>query len=260
MKRFLTSATLTGLTLSLFLIAPVAEAQGAEQLRLCIKRTGKSNIKGRDAYLSPTPCRGKYIEFDLSKNSEFSSLTLQQGAQGEKGDTGPQGIQGVQGIQGLPGVPGAQGIQGEKGEKGETGAQGDKGDTGDTGLQGIQGVKGEKGDDGIQGIQGAPGNDGIDGKDGIVAVDSCYSKTLSRTGNEEETQQVICNQPETEFLLNSWFSLSHEWAHVQWQQPIFTDGADTYAYPIGAEVRAEENDFLTSPNYTLSVTIVCCPR
>lgn len=193
-----------------------------------------------------------------------------QGEKGDKGDTGAQGIQGIQGLKGDKGDTGEQGIQGVKGDKGEKGdagpqgpqgiqgIQGEKGEKGDTGLQGIQGIQGEKGDKGDTGEKGEKGDTGapgLDGVNGLVAIDSCYPTTLSRSGTGEETQTVYCNNPATEFMQNVGFTTTDDKINLARQIMEFEKDSVLYTHPVGATIRTSGPSF----GYTLSVTILCCP-
>lgn len=75
---------------------------------LCVKKIGKTNIKGRDAYMAAETCRPGYTAYSLVLNTAT-------GPQGEKGDKGEKGDTGATGA---------------KGDTGATGAKGDKGDAG----------------------------------------------------------------------------------------------------------------------------------
>lgn len=190
--------------------------------------------------------------------------TGEQGIQGEKGDTGEQGLQGEKGETGEQGFQGEKGEPGEKGDKGEQGFQGEKGDKGETGEQGIQGEKGdagingEKGDKGDTGEQGLPGADGANGKDGIVNIDACYVKSEQRTGVLDETQTVFCNNPANEFVQSVGFATTHDSAYITRQLFEHEANSVNYSHAVGATVRAYRDSGIF--NYTLTVTINCCPK
>jgi len=182
-----------------------------------------------------------------------------KGDKGDKGDTGAAGSQGEKGDKGDIGATGSQGDKGEKGDTGSTGPKGDtgekgaKGDKGETGAQGLPGDKGDKGDAGTTGPKGDKGDTGAAGANGIVKIDSCYTVTLSRTGVQDETQSVYCNNAATEYVQNVSYSLDSDQAYVTRNILEFA----SYTHPVGATIRA----YRGSPvfTYTLAASILCCP-
>ena len=217
---------------------------------LCINRVGRSsNPARRDAYVSlDGKCRTNFLAVGLN------SLAT-QGIQGEQGAQGFQGIQGSQGLKGDQGDQGPIGLTGLQGEQGVTGSQGEQGAQGEQGVQGIQGVQGDVGLQGAQGLQGEQGNQGFPG---IVNAESCYSRVLSREGVLDEEQEVLCNNPSGEFMLNFGWTTNKDDVFVRHAQHVFSDGVATYAYPVGAKVRTYRLNGIFP--YSLSVNVVCCPK
>jgi hypothetical protein len=130
--------------------------------------------------------------------------------------------------------------------------------TGDVGPQGPQGIQGEQGLQGAQGIQGEQGPVGPRGPAGIVAIDSCYTRTLSSFGSGREAQSVYCNNPATEYVHHVGFSVDNYNARVVEETLEFSDAGSTlYTHPVGATVLSINPNELE--DYTLSVTALCCP-
>lgn len=95
--------------IGIFAVLNVADAQNVV---LCVKKIGKTNNKGRDAYVSVS---GKCREplYQAVQVTGINSLSGPEGQQGPTGPTGPQGAVGPvgpQGQQGPAGVAGANGI------------------------------------------------------------------------------------------------------------------------------------------------------
>lgn len=101
--------TRIGATLLLFLgIVTIVPASAHAQIDgnrrvLCVKKIGKSNIKGRDSYLASAGCRKGYFAIDLTSLASTNSIP------GETGPAGKDGAAGPQGIQGDPGDPAPEG-------------------------------------------------------------------------------------------------------------------------------------------------------
>lgn len=198
------------------------------------------------------------------------------GAQGLQGETGPQGPKGDTGSQGETGAPGATGDTGAKGDTGDIGPKGDKGDTGETGAKGDSGdigPKGDKGDTGATGDTGPKGDTGDkgdtgatgpQGEPGAVDVDACTKFSLSRTGIRDEEQTISCPDVSTQFMLNYGFKTESSEAslddmRLSKSELLFGDALSPNK-PTGVTLRTyNENDLLGIKQYTLTVTIVCCP-
>lgn len=172
-----------------------------------------------------------------------------------QGDEGPEGPAGPQGPQGEVGPEGPVGPQGETGPQGEQGIQGEIGPVGPQGEVGPQGPVGPQGETGPQGLQGIQGEQGLPG---MIDAQACYSRTLESTGQGYLEQPVECNNPSQEFMLNYGWSVAPElfWQDITFWRVLqtFTPG---YNYPTGANVKAFRQAMLG--DYTLTVTIVCCP-
>ena len=81
----------------------------AQSVVLCVKKIGKTNNKGRDAYVSVS---GKCREplYQAVQITGINSLSGPEGQPGAAGAQGPQGAQGVPGVQGPVGPAGANGF------------------------------------------------------------------------------------------------------------------------------------------------------
>jgi hypothetical protein len=87
------------------LVLASGQAFAADRNVLCIKKIGKTNIKGRDAYLAVS-CRKGYFPVSLDALGVTSGPV---GPAGATGPTGPKGADGAPGPQGAPGVDGGAG-------------------------------------------------------------------------------------------------------------------------------------------------------
>lgn len=182
------------------------------------------------------------------------------GPQGPQGLTGPVGATGAQGPRGIPGVDGAQGPVGMTGATGPQGVAGPAGPQGPIGLTGAEGPMGPMGPVGPTGPRGLPGQDGLNGLngiDGIVNIGSCYAKTAQVSGESVLNLSIICNDPNTEFLMNSGWTASANDVFVPISRHIFTVGSTSYNYPVGWTWRTQKS---VPSSYTLSATIVCCDK
>lgn len=102
-KKLLLTAGL--IACSTFAMIATANAQSAV---LCVKKIGKTNVKGRDAYVSLNgKCRQPL--YQAVEIGVINSLAGPIGATGATGPAGPQGQLGPLGDRGPQGVPGADG-------------------------------------------------------------------------------------------------------------------------------------------------------
>jgi hypothetical protein len=96
------------------------------------------------------------------------------------------------------------------------------------------------------------------GPAGMVAIGSCYTRTLSSSGTGREQQIVYCNNPSTEYVHHVGFSLDGRSPSVLSETLEFSDASGaSYTHPVGAAVLSFNTDELEE--YTLSVTALCCP-
>lgn len=177
---------------------------------------------------------------ELIKTQIATNITPQslQGPQGAKGATGSTGATGSAGAQGLTGVTGATGAQGIRGNQGVTGQKGDKGEKGEIGLEGERGAQGPA---------------------GVTAIDLCYTTSLTKTGTGSLTQEVYCDTPDEEFVQHVGYSLNQDEAVTVREILLYEDTlANPYQHPVGASVRSFR-PASANPDYTLSVTLLCCP-
>jgi hypothetical protein len=114
------------MTACLALTAGTVQADGLDQIRVCVNRDGNVRL----------------LVWGACRSYETLVVVNIRGPQGPKGDPGPKGDAGARG---------AAGPQGQQGVQGPAGPQG---------LQGLQGPAGEQGPAGPQGLQGIPGPPG----------------------------------------------------------------------------------------------------
>jgi len=138
----------------------------------------------------------------------------------------------------LPGEPGATGPAGRDGANGQDGRDGVTGREGKPGVAGPTGPQGEPGAQGPEGQPGAPG---------VFQVCGCYSKV----GQGVSKVHLLCNNPDTEFMLNYGYTTLNGQAAPK---SIIQDYGE-YSYPIGVILNLNS----TSVSATGASEGVSCP-
>jgi hypothetical protein len=145
-------------------------------------------------------------------------------------------------------------------------AQGVVGPQGPQGAQGAQGPAGVQGVAGPQGPQGAQGPTGSQGDPAGFDVATCYAKASPSVGasvtfspNLPGTITVTCNNPNSEFLLDSGYSPPPSYRPLLQSKTLNYDL--TNKYPVGVSVTYIQT--LTAPanqSWSFGVFITCCQR